>query len=79
MIIGTVDVFRREALVRLHLQAPNGIIHEVEAVLDTGFTDDLTLPSDLITTLGLLRLRTDQVQLSDGSLVACAIHEAAVL
>ena len=43
-----------EALVALRVSGPQGREIEIEAVLDTGFTDYLTLPPSVITELRLL-------------------------
>jgi predicted aspartyl protease len=48
-------------------------------VVDTGYTEELLLPSDLIAALGLPFFRKDKMGLSDGSLIRCDIHEAVVL
>jgi clan AA aspartic protease len=78
MILGTVNPDRREAYIRLFVHSPSGAIHEIEAVVDTGYTEELLLPSDLIAALGLPFLRKGEMGLSDGSLIQCDIHEAAV-
>lgn len=52
MIEGEVTPYR-EATILLPLLGASGQSVEVEAVLGTGFTDFLTLPSDLIATLQL--------------------------
>jgi predicted aspartyl protease len=43
MISGIVTA-DREAIVRLHLRGTSGLGVDVEAVLDTGFTEYLSLP-----------------------------------
>ena len=43
MITGWVNAFY-EAVIPIHLQDATGNIHEVEAILDTGFNGTLTLP-----------------------------------
>jgi predicted aspartyl protease len=52
MIIGSVSA-TKEAVVRLRVRGPAGPGAEVDAVLDTGFTEYLTLPQAIITSLSL--------------------------
>ena len=52
---------------------------QVEAVIDTGFTGFLTLPSALATELGLPFLTNEPAFLADGSLVMFSVHDATVL
>lgn len=52
MITGVVNV-DCEATIRLVVRGPNGQQCEVEAVIDTGFSGFLTLPTTIITSLGL--------------------------
>jgi clan AA aspartic protease len=51
----------------------------VKAVLDTGFTDFVTLPPRLISTLQLPYDYTSQFMLADGSVVSVDIFLATVL
>jgi predicted aspartyl protease len=44
MIRGTVNA-SREAVVRLRLRGPTGVEAEIDAIIDTGFTETLTLPA----------------------------------
>jgi predicted aspartyl protease len=62
MITGHVTA-DREAIVRLKLRGTNGVEAEVEAVLDTGFTEYLSLPQNWVTALALPLLFTDQMTL----------------
>jgi len=68
VIIGTVSAYR-EAVVSLKLRATSGQEEEVEAVIDTGFTEFLTLPPALIHSLGLARAGIVRVTLADASQV----------
>lgn len=52
---------------------------KIEAVLDTGFTGYLTLPSNLINHLRLQLIGTRNVILGDGSNVTLDLHRAKVL
>lgn len=79
MITGIVLLARREALVRLLVRGGEGRASEVEAVLDTGFTEELSLPQDLIDALLLPFVRTESTMLSDGSIIECNVHEGVVV
>jgi clan AA aspartic protease len=68
VIVGEVSPYR-EAIIRLKLRGASGRQEEVEAVIDTGFTDFLTLPLALIRSLGLARAGTVRVTLADASQV----------
>ena len=52
MIEGVVSG-NSEATIRLTLRAATGAIQEIDAIIDTGFTGDLTLPTALIDRLAL--------------------------
>lgn len=52
MIHGAVNA-ALEAVVPLTVQGAAGRAHEIEAVIDTGFSGFLTLPSALVAVLGL--------------------------
>jgi clan AA aspartic protease len=69
----------REAIVRLKLRGTNGVDSEVEAVLDTGFTESLTLPQAWIVALALPRVNLDRVTLADGTIVGVDLHEGTVV
>ena len=78
MILGTVnDAY--EAAIPLTVRGPMGQSREVEAVIDTGFTGFLSLPSALATELGLPFLTNESAFLADGSLVRFNVHDATVL
>jgi predicted aspartyl protease len=66
VIIGAVTA-AGEAEVRLAVLRPDGTWHTIVAIIDTGFTGYLTLPSALIASLGLRPLRRGIVTLGDGS------------
>jgi clan AA aspartic protease len=78
MIIGEVTP-DRQAMIRLLLRGPRGDEVEVEAVLDTGFTDFLTLPPTLIAKLQLPFRETSEFTLADGSIVQLDVFRATVL
>jgi clan AA aspartic protease len=55
-----------EATLRLSVEGEGGHIHEIEAIIDTGFNGSLTLPSALIGVLELPWLYRQRGQLADG-------------
>jgi clan AA aspartic protease len=66
MIRGTVNA-RLEAVLRLRVTGPTGIDMEVDAVVDTGFTGSLVLPTTAIGALGLTRRSGGSATLADGT------------
>lgn len=67
-----------EPHIRLFLR--NGtILHELDAVVDTGFNGDLTLPPNLIVALGLTFERDAVTILADGSSVQIKMYAGIVL
>jgi clan AA aspartic protease len=78
MITGRVTA-AREAVLPLQVYGHAGRTVLVEAVIDTGFTGFLTLPTTLVTQLGLPFAGTTRATLSDGREVAIDVFEATVL
>ena len=78
MIIGVVNT-NREATLRLVVRGANGQEHELETVVDTGFTGFLTLPPSLIVSLGLAWRGQAQAMLGDGSLHQFDVYVATVI
>ena len=78
MITGVVRP-SREAIVGLRLRGTNTVEIDVEAVLDTGFTEYLTLPLALVNSLALPRVNTDKVILADGNTVGVDLYEGVVI
>ncbi len=77
MIVGAMNGYR-EAIVRLVVVGSGGQERQIEAVLDTGYTGSLTLPSSVVSDLGLpFRGRASAV-LGDGSESEFDIHEATI-
>jgi clan AA aspartic protease len=76
MISGMITA-SREALVRVRVRGSQEI--EVDAVLDTGFTEYLSLPPSLIALLALPYVTLDRVMLADGSIVRSRVYEARVV
>ncbi len=68
-----------EAEVSLLVRGPSGRTRHVRAVVDTGFSRFLTLPSSIVTELGLVFRSVDRVFLADGSEVTLDIHAVTVL
>ena len=66
MISGRVNE-NREAVISLTLIGLVGEKHEIEAVIDTGFSGDLTLPDEVAASLGLTWLGREPGVLADGS------------
>jgi clan AA aspartic protease len=64
--LGTVSD-RLEAILRLRVRGPAGTAAEFEAVIDTGYTGLLTLPTAAAEALGLERGMGGQATLADGS------------
>lgn len=69
----------REAVLRLPVFGPDGGSATVEAVFDTGFTGDLTLPPGIVAELGLPLLGSRRSVLADGSRIALDVHRAEIL
>lgn len=69
----------REPVVRLALIGAAGQIEEVEAVIDTGFTGELTLPSSIIALLGLQSPSFQPAVLADGTAVRLAAYALNIL
>ena len=66
MILGKVTA-RREAVVTISMVDKAGIHQPIDAVVDTGFTEELTLPSKFIEDLGLEFFGSRIATLADGS------------
>jgi clan AA aspartic protease len=78
MITGHVTAGRM-ARIRLPVLSAAGQRHEVETLIDTGFDGALTLPPELITTLGLVWRRRGRALLADGSESIFDIYETTVV
>jgi clan AA aspartic protease len=77
MIRGIVSA-DREATIRLTLRGPDSGDMDVEFVIDTGFNGWITLPSSLVSQLGLPWRRRGLGELADGSESIFDIFEANV-
>jgi clan AA aspartic protease len=77
MIRGMVNT-RREAVVRLRLRGSRGAELEVKAVVDSGFTSSIALPTAVVTALGLVRQSGGGAVLADGTVCQFGIYAANV-
>jgi predicted aspartyl protease len=78
MITGVVT-HNREAIVTLTLRGSQGLEADIDAVLDTGFTEYLSLPQVWVAALALTYLFTDDVTLADGAIVQVNLYECIVV
>ena len=78
MIEGVVNA-AREAVVTVYLQEPEGRTRDIEAVVDTGYSGFLTLPTPLVTELGLPFAYMGQAFLANDAQVDFDVHYATVL
>jgi clan AA aspartic protease len=78
-ITGTVVAGGREAIIPIATVGPHGRSAGIEAVIDTGFTGHLTLPSDLARSLDLPLLGTRYVTLANGATATLDVYRATVL
>ena len=78
MITGQITA-NREAVVKLEIRSTQGTSAEVEFVLDTGFSEFLTLPPTLIFALALPLRTTTPMYLADGSRIAVNVYDAVVV
>lgn len=68
-----------EAVVPLRIQGPEGRTQEVRAVVDTGYSGFLTLPTGLVVELGLPFAYMGQALLANDTEVDFDVHYATVL
>jgi clan AA aspartic protease len=78
MMMGNVNS-RREAIIQFAVLGQNNQRQGIKAVIDTGYTGFLTLPSAIITTLGLTWYMQEEGLLGDGSLFMFNVFEASVI
>jgi len=69
----------REAVIPVQVRSSEEQQESFAAVLDTGFTEYLTLSPETIAHLGLRQVHTAQVVLGDGSEVQVSVYRAEVL
>jgi predicted aspartyl protease len=78
MILGNVNT-NREAIIQLAVLGENKQKQGIRAIIDTGYTGCLTLPSAVITTLGLTWYMQQEGILGDGSLCMFNVYEASLI
>ena len=78
MIQGAVNA-AYEAVVPLVVQGPRGQTRDLQTVIDTGFSDFLTIPPALVAELRLPYQNRDSVILADGSEVIFDVYSVTVL
>jgi clan AA aspartic protease len=78
MIIGNVNA-NREAVIQLAVLGENQQKQGIRAIIDTGYTGFLTLPSAVILTLDLTWYMQQEGVLGDGSLCMFNVYEASVI
>ena len=76
MITGKI-VNNQEAIIELEV---TGVVYPetIEAIIDTGFTEELMLPGDLIERLGLPRIGELPITLGDGNVTDVGLYLAIV-
>jgi clan AA aspartic protease len=77
MITGLVK--SDEGIIRLTMKGPERRQQEIKAVIDTGFTDWLTLPPDVIAALGLRWRSLERCLLADGSECLFEVYVAKIV
>ena len=78
MIRGVVNA-AYEAIVTLSLRGPAGQIQDIEAVVDTGYSGFLTLPTMVVTELGLPFAYVGRALLANDDEVSFDVHDVTVL
>jgi clan AA aspartic protease len=78
MIPGVVNA-RLEVTTRLVIQDASGQAHDVETMIDTGYSGSLTLPPAQVATLGLSWLCQQRAVLADGSIQVLEVYTATII
>jgi clan AA aspartic protease len=78
MITGVVDDLR-QAIVQLPVLDADGHQHEVAAIIDTGFTGQLTMPPELVAALALPFQNVGRGLLADGSETIFDMHRSVIV
>jgi len=78
MITGEINA-NREAEIPLKIRGADGREVEIKAVIDTGFTDYMTLPPEIITSLSLTFRELNEFVLADGNIVAFESYTGTVI
>ena len=69
---------RLEPMVVLEISNGDGPFHPVDALLDTGFSQHLTLPPDVVARLGLEYADRIPMTLADDRAIDVSVHECLV-
>jgi clan AA aspartic protease len=77
MITGTVTA-DREIVIQLDALSTNQSVVPIPAVVDTGFNGFLTLPTDIIESLGASIAGTRRAELGDGNIIELDIYSVTV-
>lgn len=78
MIVGHVNS-QREAIIQLAVLGESNQRQGIKAIIDTGYTGFLTLPSTIISTLELTWFMQEEGFLGDGSVCMFNVFEASVI
>ena len=78
MIQGAVN-YAYEAVVAISLQGPEGQTQDIEAVIGTGYSGFLTLPTALVTELGLPFTYIGRALMANDDEVTFDVHDVTVL
>ena len=78
MILGVVNAAYKE-VVALSLRGPPGQLKDIEAVVDTGYCGFLTLPTTVVTELGLPFAYIGRTFLANDDEVSFDVHDVTVL
>jgi clan AA aspartic protease len=78
MMMGNVNS-RREAIIQFAVLGENNQRQAVKAVIDTGYTGFLTLPSAIIAKLELIWFMQEEGTLGNGSMCMFNVFEASVI
>lgn len=73
------EVRNLHALLPIAFRLPRKPDISIEFVIDTGFTDQLTLPIEAIIAMDLPLLARIPADLADGSTIEMSMHEATIL
>jgi predicted aspartyl protease len=75
MITGWFGVYG-EPNIGLKIARSSGTVTDIDAWVDTGFTNELTLNAEIILAFELQRLDTIDIRLADGTIRSCNTYRA---
>ena len=78
MITGHVNA-NLEAVISLSVVGANKEVREIEAVIDTGYSEFLSLSLELITSLNLSQIGKTQLTLADGTEIISDLYQATII